>query len=76
VDRLTVVLTPGRTERRLLPAAVRRPVAVLRNRIETTIGELTERLGLARHGAKTFWGLLTRVAATILAHTLQLLGLV
>jgi len=71
-----VVLTPGRAERRRLPAAVRRPVAVLRNRIETTNGELTERLGLARHGAKTFWGLLTRTAATILAHTLQLLGLV
>jgi hypothetical protein len=71
-----VVLTPGRTERKLLPTAVRRPVAVLRNRIETTNGELTEQLGLARHGAKTFWGLLTRVAATILAHTLQLLRLV
>jgi len=71
-----VVLTPGRTERQRLPAAVRRPVAVLRNRIETTTGELTERLGLARHGAKTFWGLLTRVAATILAHTLLLLRLV
>ncbi len=71
-----VILTPGRTERKRLSAAVRRPVAVLRNRIETTIGELTERLGLARHGAKTFWGLLTRVAATILAHTLQLLRLV
>jgi len=71
-----VVVTPGRAERRRLPAAVRRPVAVLRNRIETTNGELTERLGLVRHGAKTFWGLLTRVAATILAHTLQLLRLV
>lgn len=71
-----VVLAPGRTERRRLPVAVRRPVAVLRNRIETTTGELTERLGLARHGAKTFWGLLTRVAATILAHTLLLLRLV
>jgi hypothetical protein len=71
-----VVLTPSRTERKLLPTAVRRPVAVLRNRIETTNGELTEQLGLARHGAKTFWGLLTRVAATILAHTLQLLRLV
>jgi hypothetical protein len=71
-----VVLMPGRTERRLLPAAVRRPVAVLRNRIETTIGELTERLGLARHGARTFWGLLTRTAATILAHTLLRLRLV
>lgn len=71
-----VVLTPGRAERRRLPAAVRRPVAALCNRIETTNGELTERLGLARHGARTIWGLLTRTAATILAHTLQLLGLV
>jgi hypothetical protein len=68
-----VVLTPSQTERKLLPTAVRRSVAGLRNRIETTNGELTEQLGLARHGAKTFWGLLTRVAATILAHTLQLL---
>jgi hypothetical protein len=25
---------------------------------------------LARHGAHTFWGLLTRTAATIAAHTL------
>jgi hypothetical protein len=51
-------------------------VAVLRHRIETTTGELTDCLGLAPHGAKTFWGLLTRTAATILAHTPQLLGLV
>ena len=27
-------------------------------------------MGLARHGASTFWGLLTRTAATIAAHTL------
>lgn len=65
-----VVIAHSRTERRALPAAVRRPVAVLRNRIETTNGEITEQLGLVRHGAKTFWGLLTRVAATLLAHTL------
>jgi hypothetical protein len=47
---------------------------VFRNRIETTIGELTDRLELARHGATTFWGLLTRTAATLLAHTLPRLG--
>ena len=69
-----VVYAHSRAERRTLPAAVRRPVAALRNRIETTTGELTEWLGLARHRAKTFWGLLTRVAATILAHTLRRLG--
>jgi hypothetical protein len=69
-----VVYAHGKAERRRLPRAVRRPVARFRNRIETTNGELTETLDLARHGAKTFWGLLTRVAATILAHTLLRLG--
>jgi hypothetical protein len=34
------------------------------------LGELTDRMDLARHGAHTFWGLLTRTAATIAAHTL------
>jgi hypothetical protein len=65
-----VVVTPGRAERRRLPAATRRPVAVLRNRVETTLGEVTEQLGLVRHHAKTFWGLLARTAATLLPHTL------
>src|SRR5262245_23685684 len=69
-----VVYTPSRAERRRLPAALRRPVAAWRNRIETTTGELTEHLGLARHGARTVWGLLARAAATILAHTLLRLG--
>ena len=71
---IAVVVTPSRAERQRLPAALRRPVAVLRNRIETTIGEVTDRLELARHGAKTFWGLLTRTAATLVAHTLLRLG--
>jgi hypothetical protein len=71
-----VVYAHGKAERQRLPPAVRRPVAKFRNRIETTTGELTEVLGLVRHGAKTFWGLLTRVAGTILAHTLLRLGVV
>jgi hypothetical protein len=62
-----VVYAHSRADRRRLPAAARRPVAALRNRIETTTGEITERLGLARHRAKSFWGLLARTAATILA---------
>ena len=70
-----VVLAPGRADRRRQPPSVRRPVAALRNRVETTIGELTEQLGLARHGAKTFWGLLARTAATMLAHTMLRLSL-
>ncbi len=73
---LHMLLTPSAAERRTVARAVRRPIARLRNRIETTIGELTDRLGLARHGAKSFWGLVTRTAATILAHTLRLLKLV
>jgi hypothetical protein len=67
---IRVLYGHGKADRQRLPAAVRRPVARLRNRVETTIGELTETLGLARHRARTFWGLLTRAAATILAHTL------
>ena len=69
-----VAYAHGRAERQRLPPAARRPVATFRNRIETTTGDLTEGLALVRHGAKTFWGLLTRVAATILAHTLTRLG--
>ena len=57
-------------QRQTLPAAERRPVAGLRHRIETTIGALTAHLGLAGHGAKPSWGLLTRVAAPWLARTL------
>ena len=71
-----VIVAHGRAERRTLPRSVRRPVAALRNRIETTIGELTDRLGLARHRAACFRGLLTRTAATILAHTLLRLAII
>ncbi len=73
---IQVVFTPTRTERQHLSAAARRPVAVLRNRIETTFGEITEQLGLVRHQARSFAGLLTRSGATLLAHTLLRLNLV
>lgn len=68
---IQVVIAHSRADRLRLPAAVRRPVAALRNRIETSLGEITDvdGLRLARHGAHTFWGLLTRTAATLLAHT-------
>jgi hypothetical protein len=32
---------------------------------------ITDQMELARHGAHTFWRLLTRTAATIAAHTLM-----
>ncbi|HYZ55222.1 MAG TPA: transposase [Streptosporangiaceae bacterium] len=71
-----VVLAHSRAQRHQLSTAQRRPVAALRNRVETSYGEITDRLELARHGAHTFWGLLTRVAATLAAHTLLRLQLI
>jgi hypothetical protein len=38
--------------------------------IGSSFAEITDRMELARHGAHSFWGLLTRTAATIAAHTL------
>jgi hypothetical protein len=55
-----------------MPSALLKVIAEWRNQIETTFSEITDRMELARHGAHTFWGLLTRTAAIIAAHTLQL----
>ena len=57
-------------QRAAMPALVLKIIAQWRNRIETSFSEITEQMELARHGAHTFWGLLTRTAATIAAHTL------
>jgi hypothetical protein len=65
-----VVIPPSRKQRRELPESYLRPIAILRNRVETSFAQITDQLELARHGAKTFWGLLTRTAGAILAHTL------
>ncbi len=70
-ERGTAVLTPPtKAQRGHLPGWLRKVIACWRNRVEVTIGELTDRMELARHGAHTFWGLLTRTAAAIAAHTL------
>ena len=55
-----------------MPATLLKVITEWRNRIETTFSEITHRTEPARHGARTFWGLLTRTAATIAARTLQL----
>jgi hypothetical protein len=39
-------------------------------------GGITDRMELVRRGARTFWGLLARTAATNAAHTLLLVLLV
>lgn len=76
--RIRVLLAPSKAERPRLPRPLRQAIAAWRNRVETAFGEITaiDGLQLAWHGAHTFWGLLTRTAATLLAHTLLRLALV
>jgi hypothetical protein len=70
-----VLVPPGKKQRAAMPSILQKVIAEWRNRIETTFSEITDRMELARHGAHTFWGLLTRTAATIAAHTLLLVCL-
>jgi hypothetical protein len=67
-----VLVPPDKRQRAAMPAILLKLIAEWRNRIETIFSEITDRMELARHGAHTFWGLLTRTAATITGHTLQL----
>jgi hypothetical protein len=66
----TVLVPPAKKDRAAVPFVLLKVIAEWRNRIETTFSEITVQMDLARHGAHTFWGLLTRTAATIAAHTL------
>ena len=71
-DRGTAVLVPpGKGQRAAMPPTLLKVIAEWRNRIETTFSDITDQMKLARHGAHTFWGLLTRTAATTAAHTLR-----
>ncbi len=66
-----VLVPPAKGQRKTMPAILQKVIAEWRNRIETSFQEITDQMELARHGAHTFWGLLTRTAATIAAHTLM-----
>lgn len=72
---ISVLIPPTKAQRKTMPKTLQRVIAKWRNRVETSFGEITDRMELARHGSRTFWGLLTRTAATIAAHTLLLTGL-
>jgi hypothetical protein len=65
-----VLLPPAKDQRASMPPVLLKIIAEWRNRVETTFKEITDQMELARHGAHTLWGLLTRTAATITAHTL------
>ena len=64
-----VLVPPAKGQRAAMPAILQKIIAEWRNRIETTFNEITDQTELARHGAHTFYGLLTRTAAVIAAHT-------
>jgi transposase len=68
----SVLVPPAKNKRGDLPGWLRKVIAEWRNRIETTFAEMTDHMELARHGAHTFWGLLTRTAAVIAAHAFKI----
>jgi len=69
---IDVIIPPTRAQRQAMPKTLQRLIARLRNRVETTFKEITDQMELARHGAHTFEGLLTRTVAVLAAHTLLL----
>jgi len=58
-----VLVPPAKDQRASMPALLLKVIAQWRNRIEASFGEITEHMGLTRHGAHTFGGLLTRTGA-------------
>ncbi len=71
-SEIDVIIPPTRNQRSTMPKPLQRMIARLRNRVETSFKEITDQMELARHGAHTFEGLLTRTVATLAAHTLLL----
>jgi len=69
---IDVIIPPTRKQRTTMPTTLQTLIARLRNRVETSFKEITDQMDLARHGAHTFDGLLTRTVATLAAHTLLL----
>lgn len=74
-ERLThqggLLLTPARKLRRYHPSVLMQGfVRRRRNRIERPFAVLQDRFALCRHRARSFWGLLTRLTAKLVAFTL------
>lgn len=66
----TVVAPPPRRYAASQDPGERAFLRYLRNRIETLIGLLKREHGLEDHGARSWWGLLTRLAGVLAAFTL------
>lgn len=66
----TVIAPPPRRYAADQDPAERAFLAAVRNRVETLIGLLKSEHGLEHHGARSWWGLLTRLAGLLAAFTL------
>jgi DDE family transposase len=64
-----VIAPPPRRHAASQDPAEHAVLAHLRNRIETVIGLLKREHGLEDHGARSWWGLLTRIAGILTAFT-------
>ena len=73
---IEVIIPPTWAQRQAMPKTLQRLIARLRNRVETSFKEITDQRELARRGARTFEGLLTRTVAALAAHTLLLTELI
>ena len=51
-----ILIPPAKGQRHAMPPILRKIIAEWRNRIETTFGEITDLMELARHGACTLLG--------------------
>ena len=69
---IEVIIPPTGVQGQAMPKNLQRLIARVRNRAETSFKEITDQMELARHGAHTFEGLLTRTVATLAAHPLLL----
>jgi hypothetical protein len=69
-EGISILVPPTKKQRATMSTGLQKVIAEWRNRIETAVGEITDQVALARHGAHSSWGLLTRTASTVAAHTL------
>ncbi len=69
-QRIRLLTVPRANQRVQLPPALGRQINAARQIIETVNGQLTEQFHLEVNHAHTFWGLCTRLATKLAAHTL------
>lgn len=69
-QRIRLLTLPRRNQKQQLPQAVVRTTNAARQIIETVNGQLAEQFQVESNHAHTFWGLCTRLATKLTAHTL------